>query len=187
MFKRIVWRRVACAGLLAGMAAAGQHMYRAERHWLRDHKMDERETAFSHAARLFQLDIRLLEAVARRETGMDPMARGAAGEIGLFQIMPNTALHWAQRTDNPVPSEEDLFNVGLNTHIAAWYLRQGLDRFAHREDPLPFALAYYNAGPGRAVRWERELPPGTPFESYIPFPGTRSYVRAILEDVRRSP
>lgn len=34
----------------------------------------------------------LLRAIAMQESGMDPTARGAAGEVGMFQIMPTTAI-----------------------------------------------------------------------------------------------
>ena len=186
--KQIAWRRVVSGGLLAGMAAGGQWVYRVEREWLQEgpltNKLDERERAMASAARQFNLNPGLLEAVAMRETGMDPRARGAAGEIGMFQIMPNTARHWAERTGNPMPTEEELFAVELNTRIAAWYLRQGLDRFAHQAEPLPYALAYYNAGPSRALQWERDLPEGESFTERIPYPGTKDYVKEILSRLR---
>jgi len=156
--------------LLAGTGGA-MYIYRIER-------------ALLDAGRLHDVDWHLLRAVALQETRMNPKARGAAGEIGLFQIMPNTAKHWSQRTERDLLTEDQLFRVTNNAEIAAWYLRQGLDRFKHRKDPLPFALAYYNAGPSRAERWEASLPDGVPFEQFIPFPTTRKYVQTILNTYR---
>lgn len=142
------------------------------------------ERALLRAGRMHDIDWHLLRAVAMRETRMNPKAVGAAGEIGLFQIMPNTAKHWANETNHPVLTERQLFNVQNNARIAAWYLREGLNRFSDRENPLPYALAYYNAGPSRALRWAEELPAGVPFESFIPFASTRKYVTNILEMYR---
>lgn len=138
------------------------------------------DAALLSAAREHRLDWRLLRAVAMQESRMNPKARGAAGEIGMFQIMPHTARHWAERTGNPVPTEEELFAVRLNAGISAWYLRQGLDEFAHRSDPLPFALAFYNAGPSRIRAWERNVGPDEDLIPHIPFPSTRTYVTNIL-------
>jgi len=145
------------------------------------HRID---AALIGAAAEERLDWRLLRAVAMQESRMNPRARGAAGEIGMFQIMPKTARHWAERTGNPVPAEEQLFAVGLNARISAWYLRQGLNEFAHRRDPLPFALAYYNAGPGRIRAWERNVAEDEDLIPHIPFPSTRSYVSNILNALR---
>jgi len=142
------------------------------------------DAALLGAAAAESLDWRLLRAVAMQESRMNPRARGAAGEIGMFQIMPNTARHWAQRTGHPNPTEEELFAVRLNARISAWYLRQGLAEFAHRSDPLPFALAYYNAGPARIRAWESKMADDDELIPHIPFPSTRSYVTNILQALR---
>ena len=42
-------------------------------------------------APLFNIDPRVAVEVARHESSLNPKARGAAGEIGLFQIMPDIA------------------------------------------------------------------------------------------------
>ncbi len=160
-----------CAVLLLG----GSLMLRAH------HRIDR---AILAAARQQDLEPRLLLAVARKESRMRANARGAAGEIGLFQIMPGTARHWAEVHKRDAPDERRLFRPETNAEIAAWYLRRGLDRFAHRADPLPFALAYYNAGPSRAVVWDRDIPADADPLDHIPFPSTRAYVRDILADVR---
>lgn len=143
----------------------------------RQHQVDQ---ALLTAARQYDLDWRLLRAVAMQESRMNPRARGAAGEIGMFQIMPITARHWAERTGNPVPTEEELFAVTLNARISAWYLRQGLNEFADREAPLPFALAFYNAGPSRIRAWARNVGEGEDLIPHIPFPSTRTYITNIL-------
>jgi len=159
-------RRVGFALLLVSGIALGWWNFRLDR-------------VMVNAARAEGIDPLLLRSVAIQETNLNPRAEGAAGEIGLFQIMPNTAKHWAQRTENPVPTEADLFRPELNARISAWYLRQGLDEFAETDDPLAYALAYYNAGPSRARTWRKNLPEGVAFEDYIPFSSTRKYVKSV--------
>ena len=74
-------------------------------------------------------------AVARRESGLNPYAVGAAGEVGLYQLMPGTALELGV---NPaIPAE--------NIRGGISYLRQQHDRFGSWD----LALAAYNAGAGR--------------------------------------
>jgi soluble lytic murein transglycosylase-like protein len=150
------------------------------------HRAHQTDRALLGAAHEHRIDWRLLRAVAIQESRMNPRARGAAGEIGMFQIMPNTARHWAERTGNPVPTEEELFRTALNARISAWYLREGLDEFADRDDPTAFALAFYNAGPSRIRRWANEVDTADELIAFIPFPTTRAYVTRIL-DLYRNP
>ena len=127
-----------------------------------------------------QVDPLLLRAVGITESNLNPKAVGAAGEIGMFQIMPNTAKHWALENNLPIPSEKQLFQLRHNANISAWYLREGLNAFPEKADPIPYALAYYNAGPSRAFEWDKQVPEGFDFVEFIPFPGTRRYVTKIL-------
>ncbi|MDA3874134.1 MAG: transglycosylase SLT domain-containing protein [Kiritimatiellae bacterium] len=145
------------------------------------HRIDR---ALWKAGQRHRIDPHLLRAVAMQESRMNPKAVGAAGEIGLLQIMPNTAKHWALTTNQPIPSEKELFRLRTNTEISAWYLRQGLDEFAHMDDPWPYALAYYNAGPGRVRSWIPQVPDGVAFADFIPFSTTRKYVKNILDMYR---
>jgi soluble lytic murein transglycosylase len=147
------------------------------------HRLDN---AILAAARRHGVDHRLLFSVARRESSLRTDARGAAGEIGMFQIMPATVQDWAKTHRKNVPDERRLFRPEMNADIAAWYLGRGLERFGHRADPLPFALAYYNAGPSRAVVWDRDIPADANPIDLIPFPSTQAYVRDILRDYRGS-
>ena len=74
-------------------------------------------------------------AVARRESGFNQFAVGKKGEIGLFQLMPSTAIELGV---NPaIPSE--------NIEGGISYLRQQYERFGD----WALALAAYNAGASR--------------------------------------
>jgi len=169
----MIWRVSVLSLLLLALTVAGRRVHRID-------------NAFWRSGREHAVDPLLLKAVAWQESRLRPDARGAAGEIGMMQIMPNTARHWAERTGQPVPDEKQLFRIRLNTSISAWYLRQGLDEFADTEDPLVYALAYYNAGPSRARAWRTQRPEEIPFTEFIPFPSTRRYVTNILQAYRGS-
>lgn len=164
-------RRVLFAAVLVGVAAAAWWQFRLDR-------------VLVSAARAEGVDPLVLRSVAIQETNLNPKAKGAAGEIGLMQIMPNTAKHWAQETGNPVPTERELFRPSLNARISAWYIGQGLQEFSDTEDPLAASLAYYNAGPTRARKWLSEVPEGIAFEDYIPFSSTRKYVKQVKERLK---
>lgn len=157
--------------ILLGLAGASYWHHRFER-------------AMWKVGQKHQVDPRLLRAIAITESNLDPKAVGAAGEIGMFQIMPNTAKHWALTTNQPIPSEKQLFRVKNNANISAWYIREGLNEFVDKDDPTAYALAFYNAGPSRVRAWQNEIPQGVSFVDAIPFPSTRRYVTKILEIYR---
>jgi hypothetical protein len=91
---------------------------------------------FEAAAREWNVDPRLLRAVATQESGGNSNARSRAGAVGVMQIMPGTA------RDLGVT---DLTNAEQSIYGGAKYLSQMLDRYKQPE----LALAAYNAGPGR--------------------------------------
>jgi soluble lytic murein transglycosylase len=63
----------------------------------------------------------------------------------------------------------------------SWYLSRALKRWKHTDNPLPFALAEYNAGRTHARRWVDPAQPisSAAFRSRIDFPTTRAYISAI--------
>lgn len=93
--------------------------------------------AITEAAQRYGVDPDLALAVARKESALDPLARGAAGEVGLFQLSPATA---ADLGINP-------FDVSQNIQGGIRYLRQQLERFGD----VRLALMAYNAGPSRVA------------------------------------
>ena len=91
----------------------------------------------------------------------------------------------------------DLFDPKTNIEAGTWYLAQAFNRWKDKDDPLPFALAEYNAGRRNVQRWvddarsreaerERQQPGSTDsrvsaeeLSDSISYPGTKSYVAAI--------
>lgn len=135
-------------GLAIGMLA-GIHLGRAVP------SLDPHEPALVEAAREFGLDADLLRGLVAAESGGDPTARSKAGAIGLCQLMLVTAREQATRLKLPSPDAADLEQPGLNLRLGASYLARMLRMF---ESDLVFALAAYNAGPGRVRSWQRDAP-----------------------------
>jgi soluble lytic murein transglycosylase len=127
----------------------------------------------------------LIAAVIWQETRFNPACRGKAGEAGLMQIMPQSAREWARAERLMDFNPDTLFDPGTNVMAGTWYLGRAIQHWSDHADPVPYALAEYNAGRSNALRWERNttLPPES-FAEAIGFPGTRNYVRSILKSYR---
>lgn len=99
-------------------------------------------------------DWRLIAAQAYQESHLDQAARSHSGAIGLMQLLPSTAKDMGF---DDVTDAED--NLAAGIKYMAW-LRDNY--FSDPEVPeaarVDFALAAYNAGPGRVRRWRREAP-----------------------------
>ena len=135
------------------------------------------------AARRHGVEPALVKAVVWRESRFDPLARGRQGEIGLMQIMRDAAQEWAAAEKVPLFFHEQLFDPAKNTEAGAWYLGKLLRRYAHTDNPLPYALADYNAGRGHLLRWAKG-PAATNSQQFIEqitYPGTRAYVKAVSD------
>ncbi len=125
----------------------------------------------------------LVKAVIRRESGFDPFVYGRAGEIGLMQVTPAAGRDWARALGRRDFQPEQLWDPRTNIEAGTWYLGRALQRWQGQNDPLPFALAEYNAGLGAVQRW---LPAGraTTAEQFlrtINYPTVRGYIAAVTE------
>lgn len=129
-----------------------------------------------------KLDPMLLAALIRQESSWNPDARSRVGATGLGQIMPATGKWLAGSADIDDWDPRYLQVPEVNLRMAAGYLDDLLDRYAGAQD---LALAGYNAGPGRADRWRRELGHRRDPEAFrerIPFDETRHYVKIVLRN-----
>lgn len=178
IFRALNWR-LAATGLIIS-AGLTWWLWRECR---QNHRHDQ---AIAEAARHAGLDPALIKAVVWKESHFDENARGQAGEIGLMQLMDPAAQDWAAAARAyPLPMDH-LFNPRTNTLAGAWYLAKLLRRYRQTDDPLPYALADYNAGRGNVLKWLKG-PAATnsvAFIQAIGFPGTRRYVQEVL--ARRS-
>jgi len=134
------------------------------------------------AARRYNVDPLLVKAVIWRETRFHPDRRGRAGEIGLMQIQEAAAIDWAGAEHVQNFSHEQCFDPGTNVLAGTFYLGKLLKRYARTDDPLPFALADYNAGRGHLLKWNggAGATNSVAFIGQIGFPNTKAYVKSIM-------
>lgn len=81
-------------------------------------------------------------AVAERESTFDPLATGAAGELGLMQILPSTA-----RSVGYIGPVDALLEAPVNVQVGTAYLAKLFDQY----HTWPEAIRAYN-GSGAAAR-----------------------------------
>ena len=133
------------------------------------------------SAKKYNIDNRFIKAIIYQESGFDADARGAAGEIGLMQIMPNgAAVDWARHYKKEKLSEGLLFRPKWNIEIGSWYLAKALKRWHKYKHAKELALCQYNAGGKRANLWKPVDYNGAIMER-IKIRSTRAYVASIME------
>lgn len=146
-----------------------------------------REQRYNHLieeiASRYGADKFLVKAVIRRESEFDPFVYGRAGEIGLMQVTEGAGREWARAAGRKDFGRDSLWDERVNIEAGTWYLARALNRWRDKDDPVPFALAEYNAGYGNVLRW---LPNGqattaTQFRDAITFPGVRRYVNSVVD------
>jgi soluble lytic murein transglycosylase-like protein len=103
---------------------------------------------FYEASRETGIPVELLIAQARQESSFDPNARGKAGEIGLFQIMPSTARAPSGMTGVDPATLTGPENVRNNILFGARYLAAMAGKGVDWNNPAvqAAALRRYNAG-----------------------------------------
>ena len=132
------------------------------------------------------LDPYLIAALIGQESTFDPKIKSAANAWGLMQIVPATGRRLARNLGVGRFSTERLTDPELNIKLGTYYFSRLVEQFGG----VHYALASYNAGENRVVRWRAERPglDEDEFIDDIPFPETQNYVKRILgtaEDYRK--
>ena len=97
------------------------------------------------------VDPLLLFAMVRQESSFEWHVQSWVGAQGLMQVMPATAdwialqLGWGDFTQSLI------YRPFVNVQFGAWYFAHQLSSF---DGDVVAALIAYNAGPGRALRWQ---------------------------------
>ena len=136
-------------------------------------------------AALHDLDPYIVAALVAQESTFDPAVRSSANAWGLMQILPSTGRRLAASLGIRRFSTSMLTNGDMNIRLGTLYFKRLIQQFGGTY----YALASYNAGENRVVRWKAERPgmEEDEFIDDIPFPETQNYVKRILgtaEDYR---
>lgn len=140
-----------------------------------------------HYARQRNLDPYLMAALIAQESTFQADVRSRANAWGLMQILPSTGRQIARAIGIRGFTTARLKDPDVNIRIGMKFFQDLLARF---DGDVVAALASYNAGDSRVVRWRAERPGLEPdeFIDDIPFPETQNYVKRILgtaDDYRR--
>ena len=132
------------------------------------------------------LDPYLVAALIGQESTFDAEVRSVANAWGLMQIVPATGRQLARSLGIRRFTTSMLTNPETNIRMGTLYFSRLVRQFGGTY----YALASYNAGENRVVRWKSERPglDEDEFIDDIPFPETQNYVKRILgtaEDYRR--
>jgi soluble lytic murein transglycosylase len=183
-FRNLVLILLAAVALGAGivLVASRDPVYTLQE-WLGWSSYHRYDGLINEVALKNNIDPMLLKAVIWRESAFDPKKTGREGERGLMQVSVAAAADWskAQKTLPLAPNE--LFDPATNINVGAWYLKRALQNYSMKDDPVPFALAEYNAGRQRVIQWLGDT--GTTvigakqFRENIAIGSTRKYVDTI--------
>ena len=113
------------------------------------------DDVIDHHATLQGVRADLVRAVIQVESAFNPRARSNKGAMGLMQLMPATA------RDLGVSNAYDPLE---NIRGGVAYLRSLLDQFNGNEE---LALAAYNAGAGKVIKYGGTVPPYRETRDYV--------------------
>jgi soluble lytic murein transglycosylase len=131
------------------------------------------------------LDPYVVAALFAQESTFDAGIRSSANAWGLMQIVPSTGKRLARTLAIRRFTTPMLTNPEINIRMGTLYFSNLVKQFGGTY----YALASYNAGENRVIRWKSERPgmAEDEFIDDIPFPETQNYVKRILgtaEDYR---
>ena len=126
--------------------------FKSVRHHMRD------------AAKTYNIDFELLQAMIVAESGFDHLAVSPKGAIGLMQLMPETAKRFGVNADKSKSVELKLRDPKTNINAGAKYLRTLINMFPGK---LELAIASYNAGEGAVQKYGNKIPPYKETQNYV--------------------
>ncbi|MBF0491912.1 MAG: transglycosylase SLT domain-containing protein [Deltaproteobacteria bacterium] len=130
------------------------------------------------AAGEFALEPQLIVGLMRQESAFQPWVTSSANAQGLMQLLPATARSRAKAAGFVLGN---LFNPADNIQAGSAELSALLVRFSNN---WVYAIAGYNAGPGRPPQWAAQFPglDSDEFVEEIPFSETNLYVKLVLRN-----
>ena len=167
-------------------------VYTFNRYWT--HRFDN---LIARQASIYRVDPDLVWSIIYEETYFSPWKTGRDGEIGLMQVTPTVGREWATETgmrelQSQMASDPEslLRDPERNIQIGCWYLEKVREQFQDAPDSEVRMIAAYNAGPSRAVEWNRPQQAGNAqsaaeFINRIDIPSTKAYVTSIMQRYRQ--
>ena len=183
-------KRLLLALLLAALLAASAVLWTSPdpayklQSWLAGSRYTRYDDLIVDLAHKHGVDPLLIKAIVWRESAFQTEKVGTSGERGLMQVGEAAARDWAQAQKVETFAPTDLFDPKTNLDAGAWYFKKALERWKQKSDPVPFALAEYNAGHVRVERWIAQSHQGEDASAAdllkaIDFPSTRKYIEDI--------
>jgi len=172
----VKWRSSGCILFLLLIGAAV--LYWRRQGWLER----SQDSPIRAAAKRYGVEPALVKAIVWRESHFNPKAQGRVGEIGLMQLQEEAAREWAEAERLKDFQHETCFDPRTNTLAGTWYLKKLPRRYHETDNPVPYALADYNAGRGNVLKWINGAAAtnSAEFLQEIGFPGTRLYVESVM-------
>jgi soluble lytic murein transglycosylase len=150
--------------------------------WWWEEKIEHRyDPQIAAAAQRYGVDPALVKAIVWHESRFHADARGTKGEIGLMQIRDIAAQEWADSERLKTFDHEHCVDPATNTLAGTFYLSKLLRRYTNTDNPLPYALADYNAGRSYVLKWMSgsAVTNSAVFVEQIAFPGTKEYIQSV--------
>ncbi|MBI2519989.1 MAG: transglycosylase SLT domain-containing protein [Bdellovibrio sp.] len=151
---------------------------------------------FKKGSSVSEIEVELLLAIAKQESGFNEFAKSPADAYGLMQVIMPSAELAAKRANIKLTGPEDLYGPDINLVLGPTLFRQYLEEFDGR---FPETIMAYNAGPIAAQRWQKKY--FTPFCSdpincfgkhridatlllieMVPYRETNAYVKKIFRN-----
>lgn len=154
-----ILRTLAIVLVIAALCAAAVRIFVSGdpayslKEWIYGARYARYDGMLAAAGRKHSVDPMLLKAITWRESAFDPHKVGTSGERGLMQVGEAAAQDWAKSAKIETFAPTDLFDPKTNLDAGSWYFHKALEHWKTKEDPIPFALAEYNAGRTRVERW----------------------------------
>lgn len=121
------------------------------------------------------VDAAWVYGLIRQESRFVLGAQSSVGAQGLMQVMPSTASMIARKLGM---SQSELYTMEGNIRMGTWYMADARNGLQNNE---VLATAGYNAGPGRARKWQGyNSMEGAIYAETIPFNETRDYVKKVM-------
>ena len=126
------------------------------------------------------LDDAWVYGLVRQESRFVTAAKSSVGASGMMQLMPATAKWVAQKIGMRKFNAGVVNQIDTNFALGTYYLKHVQDILS---DNVVLATTAYNAGPGRARKWQDAKPmEAAAYIESIPFNETRDYVKKVMSN-----